>query len=153
VSIAEAVRRHDAVFGGEPVGAWIHPEFHLCPDGLLSALKLMEALEEEEKALAEFVAEVPEYPLIRAKMGCPDQRKMEAMETISTHYERAFSDARSASTVDGVRLDLGDGWVLIRPSGTEPAIRITVEAEDGPRAEELMDRSRGFVRDVLERGV
>ena len=150
VSIAGAVRRHGAVFGGEPVGAWIHPEVHLCPDGILSALKLMEALEDEEKTLTEFVADIPEYPLLRAKVECPNRRKTEAMSTISSRYGDAFGDVRSASTVDGVRLDLGDGWTLIRPSGTEPVIRITVEARVRQLAEELMDRSRRFVLKVLE---
>ena len=150
VSIAKAVRRHGALFGGEPVGAWIHPEVHLCPDGVLSALKLMEALEEEEKTLAQFVADVPEYPLLRVKVRCPEERKMEALEAISNRYSEAFGEVQSASMVDGVRLDLGDVWTLIRASGTEPVMRITVEARDRRVAEELMERSRRFVLKVLE---
>ena len=150
VSIAEAVRRHEGVFGGEPVGAWIHPEVHLCPDSVLSALKLMEALDEEEKTLSEFVADVPEYPLLRVKVRCTEERKKEALEAISARYGEAFSEVRSASMVDGVRLDIGDGLTLIRPSGTEPVIRITVEARDRRSAEELMERSRRFVLKVLE---
>ncbi len=150
VSIAEEVVRRGAVFGGEPVGAWIHPEVHLCPDGVLSALRLMEALEEEERTLAELVAEVPEYPLLRAKVDCPNARKAEAMDAVSARCGGAFSGVQSVSTVDGVRLDLGDGWTLIRPSGTEPVIRITVEAREGRRAEEIMDRSRRFVMEILE---
>jgi len=149
VSIAEAVRRHGAVFGGEPVGAWIHPDVHLCPDGVLSALKLMEALEGEEKTLAEFVADVPEYPILRAKLECPNRRKPVVMDAVAARCGDAF-DIHSVSKVDGVRLDLGDGWALIRPSGTEPVIRLTVEARDRRRAEGLMALSRGFVMDLLE---
>jgi len=150
VSIAEAVKRHGAVFGGEPVGAWIHPDVHLCPDGVLSALKLMAALEEEEKTLAEFVEGVPHYPLLRAKVKCSNARKTKVMSGVSARHGDAFGDARSASMVDGVRLDVGDGWALIRPSGTEPVIRITVEARDMRLAEELMNRSRRFVSKMLE---
>jgi len=150
VSIAEAVVRNGAVFGGEPVGAWIHPEVHLCPDGILSAMKLMEALDEEEKTLGEFVADVPEYPLLRVKVECPNQQKAEAMNAISARYGETFSDVRSASTLDGIRLDLDDEWTLIRPSGTEPIIRITVEGRNIKLAEELMERSRRFVQKVLE---
>lgn len=150
VSIAEAVRRRKAVFGGEPVGAWIHPEVHLCPDGVLSALKLMEALEAEEKTLSEFVEGVPEYPLLRSKVDCPNQRKTETMRAISARYRDAFGEVLSASTIDGIRLDLEDGWTLIRPSGTEPVIRITVEARNMRMAEELMERSRRFVLKMLE---
>jgi len=52
--------------------------------------------------------------------------------------------------VDGVRLDLIDGWTLIRPSGTEPVIRITVEAKMRKRAKELLERSSRFVINSLE---
>jgi len=150
VSIAEAMREHDAVFGGEPVGAWIHPEVHLCPDGVLSALKLMEALEEEDKTLAEFVADVPEYPLLRAKVPCQNERKAMVMEAVAAGCGEAFSGVLSISTVDGVRFDLGDSWVLIRPSGTEPVVRITVEAREGEAAQELMERGRRMVLEILE---
>jgi phosphoglucosamine mutase len=149
VSIAEEMKRSGAVFGGEPVGAWIHPEFHLCPDGLLSAFKLMEALEKEGKKLSEFIASVPEYPILRAKIKCPNHRKAEIMNSISSRFNDTF-DVKSASTVDGVRLDLIDGWTLIRPSGTEPVIRITVEAKRRKRAKELMERSSRFVINALE---
>ncbi|MCW3991587.1 MAG: phosphoglucosamine mutase [Candidatus Bathyarchaeota archaeon] len=150
VSIAEAMRRQGAVFGGEPVGAWIHPEVHLCPDGIVSALKLMGALEEAEETLAGFIADIPEHPLLRDKVECPDQRKAEVMKAISSRYRDAFGDMRSASAIDGVRLDVGDGWTLIRPSGTEPVIRITVEARGRRQAEELMERSWRFVMKALE---
>jgi len=149
VSVAAAMMRRGAVFGGEPVGAWIHPDVHLCPDGILSALKLMGALEEAGRTLAEFIADIPEYPILREKVGCPNRRKAGAMEAISARHGDALGGVRSTSTVDGVRLDLGDGWVLMRPSGTEAAIRITVEARARRRAEELMDRSRRLVTDAV----
>ncbi len=150
VSIVEAMRQHGAIFGGEPVGAWIHPEVHLCPDGILSAAKLMEALEVEEKTLGVFVANVPEYPILRVKVECPNQEKVKAMNSILARQGDVFPDIKSASTVDGIRLELDDGWTLIRPSGTEPVIRITVEAKSIELAEELMERSRSFVLKVLE---
>jgi phosphoglucosamine mutase len=149
VSIASALREHSAVFGGEPVGAWIHPEVHLCPDGILSALKLLKALEEDAKTLAEFVADVPEYPLLRVKIPCPNERKARVMKAVKGVYPEAFSDVLSISAVDGVRLDLEDGWVLIRPSGTEPVIRITVEARVEEFAQRLMERSRRLINEIL----
>lgn len=149
VSVAEEMRRRGAVFGGEPVGAWIHPETHLCPDGILSAFKLIEALEREGKKLSEFIASVPEYPILRAKIKCPNHRKEEIMNSISSRFNDIF-DVESALTVDGVRLKLVDGWTLIRPSGTEPVIRITVEARRRKRAKELLERSNRFVINTLE---
>ena len=149
VHITEAMIANEAVFGGEPVGAWVHPEVHLCPDGILSALELMLALEEEGKTLSEMVADIPDYPTLRAKVECPNKVKERAMDDFSSNHGEAFSDVRNVTTVDGVRIELEDGWALIRPSGTEPVIRITVEAQEEKKAEELLEASRSFVNSVL----
>jgi phosphoglucosamine mutase len=148
VHVAEAMALHEAVFGGEPVGAWIHPDVHMCPDGLLSALRLMLVLETEGKTLSEFIEDIPEYPTLRDKVQCSNEVKGDVIESISK-FENEFGDIKDVSTVDGVRLQLKDGWVLIRPSGTEPSIRITVEAHESGRAEELLDTSRKFIEKVI----
>ena len=148
VHVAEAMLETGAIFGGEPVGAWIHPDVHLCPDGILSAVRLMQALDSEGKTLSQFVSGIPEYPTLRAKVACPNSEKDAAMGSISD-IGKEFGEITDVSTVDGVRLQLEDGWVLIRPSGTEPTIRITVEAHDDERAEGLLETSRNFVQSVL----
>lgn len=150
VHIMEAMREHGAVFGGEPVGSWVHPNVHLCPDGVLSALKLMVAFENEGKTLSEFIADIPQYVTLRAKIECPNNAKGNALNAISTTYDDEFDNISDVSNVDGVRLELDDSWVLIRPSGTEPIFRITVEAHDMERAKELLNTSRRFVQGVLE---
>ena len=147
--ITEAMIANKAVFGGEPVGAWVHPEVHLCPDGILSALELMLALEEEGKTLSEMVADIPDYPTLRAKVECPNNVKERVMDGVSSNYGEGFRDLRNVTAVDGVRIELEDGWALIRPSGTEPVIRITVEAREEKRAIELLEASRSFVNSVL----
>lgn len=152
VHITQAVAESGAVFGGEPVGAWVHPDVHMCPDGLLSALKLMAALETEGKTLSELLSGIPEYPTLRVKVECPDLERGKAMESVSSAYGGEFGEVEEVSTLDGVRLRLEDGWVLIRPSGTEPIIRITVEARSESRAKELLAASRRFVEGVLGGG-
>jgi phosphoglucosamine mutase len=148
VHVTETMLDIGAIFGGEPVGAWIHPDVHLCPDGILSAVKLMQALDSEGKTLSQFVSGIPEYPTLRATVTCPNLEKNAAMGSISD-FGKEFGDVTDVSTVDGVRLQLEDGWVLIRPSGTEPIIRITVEAHDEVRAKGLLEISRNFVKSVL----
>ncbi len=151
VHITQAVAESEAVFGGEPVGAWVHPDIHMCPDGLLSALKLMAALETEGKTLSELLSGIPKYPTLRTKVECPDLNKGKTMESVSSAYFGEFGEVEEVSTLDGVRLRIEDGWVLIRPSGTEPIIRITVEARSEGKAEELLAASRRFVEKVLGR--
>jgi len=148
VHVTEAMLENGAIFGGEPVGAWIHPDIHLCPDGILSAVRLMQALDSEGKTLSQFVSDIPEYPTLRAKVACPNSEKDSAMDSISD-ITSEFGDVKDISTVDGVRLQLEDGWVLIRPSGTESLIRITVEAHDEERAKGLLETSKNVVQSVL----
>jgi len=148
VHVTEAMLETGAIFGGEPVGAWIHPDVHLCPDGLLSAVRLMQALGSEGKTLSKFVSGIPEYPTLRAKVACSNSEKNTAMGSISG-IGNEFGDVTGVTTVDGVRLQLKDGWVLIRPSGTEPTIRITVEAHDEGRARGLLETTTKFVQSVL----
>jgi phosphoglucosamine mutase len=148
--VTEAMADRSAVFGGEPVGAWIHPGVHMCPDGVLSALKLLEALEARNQTPSEFVSDVPEYPIISSKMECPNERKERTMKALSKEYGKAFKDVKSVNRIDGVRLELEDGWTLIRASGTEPLIRITVEGRGRDSAKSLMERSRGLVSRIME---
>ena len=148
VQVTEAMLETGAIFGGEPVGAWIHPDVHLCPDGILSAVRLMQALGSEGKTLSDFVSGIPEYPTLRSKVACPNSEKDVAMGSISD-IGKEFGAVKDVSTVDGVRLQLEDGWVLIRPSGTEPIIRITVEAHNMARANGLMESSKDFIQSVL----
>jgi phosphoglucosamine mutase len=147
--ITEAMEKHGAVFGGEPVGSWVTPEAHMCPDGVLSALKLMEALKETGLGLTEFAGRAPEYSIEQAKVECPNTKKQPAMQRVADGYRGVFGEVVGVSTVDGVRLDLGDGWVLIRPSGTEPLIRLTAEGRDAGKARTLMEKGKTLVRHVL----
>ena len=70
------------VFGGEPCGAWVHPQMHLCPDGLLSAAMFLAALEEEGKSVSEFIGEVPEYITERVNIVCKNEQKYKLVEQL-----------------------------------------------------------------------
>ncbi|MEM3788503.1 MAG: phosphoglucosamine mutase [Candidatus Bathyarchaeia archaeon] len=150
VYVAEAVKKFRAVFGGEPCGAWIHPKHHYCPDGILSSVLLLKALEDEDKSLSEFVADVPAYPIVRRNIHCRNEVKHAAVKKAKEFLKRAFPDYRQISAVDGVRLSLRDGWVLVRASGTEPLIRLTVEGESLKTAEAIMDRALAAVEKAVE---
>ena len=150
VAIAEAMAEHGALFGGEPIGAWIHPRYHLCPDGILSSLLLLKALEEEKKTLREFVEKMPMYHTIRTNISCPEEKKKKIMNETSKRLVEQFPETEQVLHVDGVRLQLGYGWILVRASGTEPLIRITVEAKNKAKAEEIMHKGEDYVKKLLE---
>ena len=150
VYVSEAIKRNNAVFGGEPCGAWVHPRFHYCPDGPLSAVLLLKALEEEGKGLREFVAEVPEYVTLRANITCTNGLKYKVVESLEETAKAAFPDYTGFSSVDGVRLALEEGWLLVRASGTEPIVRLTVEGESLKAAEDIMGKGTGLVKEQIE---
>jgi phosphoglucosamine mutase len=146
VYVAEAIKRHDAVFGGEPCGAWIHSRFHYCPDGILSSVMLLKALEDEDKSLSEFIAETPQYQILRENITCKNELKYEVVKKVGDKLKAAFPAYNEYSTVDGARLALRNGWILVRASGTEPLVRLTVEGESLKAAKEIMKRGVALVK-------
>jgi phosphoglucosamine mutase len=146
VYVSEAMARFGAVFGGEPCGAWVHPQFHWCPDGPLSAVLVLQALEVEKLSLREFIAQVPEYMTLRENLTCRNQQKQKIVAALEKTITHAFPDYADFSTVDGIRLALKNGWVLIRASGTEPLIRLTVEGESLKAARDIMKRGVALVK-------
>jgi phosphoglucosamine mutase len=149
VYVAEAMKRHNAIFGGEPCGAWIHPQFHYCPDGILSSVMLLKALEDEHKSLSEFVAETPQYQILRKNIACTNEAKYKVVKKVGEDLKAVFPAYKEYSTVDGVRLALGNGWILVRASGTEPLVRLTVEGESLKAAKEIMLKGVALVKKLV----
>jgi phosphoglucosamine mutase len=149
VAVAEEIKKQKAVFGGEPCGAWIHPQIHYCPDGILSSILLLKALETEDKPLSEFIADVPLYPEKKNSIKCPDQAKAAVMQRIKTMMPSFFQRINELNDIDGIRLSLAKGWVLIRVSGTEPLIRVKVEAESTSEVKKMMEKSMTIVQRAI----
>jgi phosphoglucosamine mutase len=147
--VSEAMKARRALFGGEPCGAWIHPAYHYCPDGILSSALLLEALEEEDKSLSEFVSEVPQYPTLRKSIPCRNDMKYRVAREAGTNLKEVFPTYKNSSAIDGFRLTLKHGWVLIRASGTEPLVRLTSEGESLRTAKEIMEESTRLVRECM----
>lgn len=146
VYISDSIKKHKAIFGGEPCGAWIHPQFHYCPDGILSSALVLNALDKEGKTLSEFVAKSPEYPTLRERIQCGNDKKYEVVARVASELKSSFPRYKGLSTIDGVRFALQEGWISLRASGTEPTLRLTVEGESLKAAKELMSKTTRIVR-------
>lgn len=120
-------------FGGEPSGAWIFPRVSLCPDGIYAAARLA-AIARQHK-LSELAEEIPQFPLIRTSIASNGILISEMKSRLESLNPQSVSD------VDGLKLNFSDGWLLVRASGTEPKIRITVEARNEARLHHLHDES------------
>jgi phosphoglucosamine mutase len=149
VHVAEAIELNNACFGGEPSGTWLHPNFCMCPDGILSALRVIE-LVQKYGPLSKQLDKIPSYPTIRDKVTCEDHQKKLVMESVEEKLHYVFEDVVDVNRIDGVRISMVDGsWVLIRPSGTESFIRITLEATSIEKAHMIRDQCADFIEELL----
>lgn len=153
VYISEELNRIGGDFGGEPSGAWIFPKISLCPDGIYAAARLIELVGQEGK-LSKMIDSIPEYPIKRAAFICSDKNKTmiritNKLKKIGDKIDKIgeIGEIREINTLDGIRINLDDGWILIRPSGTEPKIRITVESKT--RCDDLFAMAENIVRNAI----
>ena len=150
VNIAEVIIDKNASFGGEPSGTWIHPDFCMCPDGILSGLRIVELVSNKGK-LSDLLSKIPSYPNIREKVTCSKEDKVKVMENMKDLVEDAFDDIVDINLIDGVRVTFSDdSWLLVRPSGTEDYVRITLESRDLKRAEFIRDKSLEIINNCLK---
>jgi len=133
INVARKMMEIGAVFGGEGNGGLIFPEHQYCRDGAMACAKLLEIMASGRK-LSHLAENVPTYFNSKTKVHCSDLEP--TMENIK---ESVVGGELEVDTTDGVKIWHNDGWVLIRPSGTEPIIRIFAEAKTLDRAETLME--------------
>ncbi len=143
VYVAERATDVGVAFGGEPSGAWIWPDETLCPDGPLAACRLA-GLVARRGSLDRLVGEIETYPLERGTVET--DRKAAAMERVR---ERLVGEYDDVDTLDGVRVETDDGWLLVRASGTQPLIRVTAEARTEERTEQLFAEAETTVEEAI----
>ncbi len=129
---------------GEGNGGLFFPRYRLARDGAFTAARFLELV--ASRNASEIVAPYSGYHNVRVNLQYEDRTERDAM--LDAAAEWAQDVDAELSTQDGVRLDYGDAWVLTRPSGTEPLIRLYAEAGSEQRAQELVDHAR----EALESG-
>ncbi|WP_406656259.1 phosphoglucosamine mutase [Methanolobus sp. ZRKC2] len=144
INVARKMMEIDAVFGGEGNGGLIFPEHQYCRDGAMACAKFLEIIASGQK-LSELASSVPEYYNSKTKVRCDDL--VGTMERVKDVF---VGSENEVNTIDGVKVWYDDGWVLIRPSGTEPIIRIFAESKTQERAESLMQEGVKLVEKCRE---
>ncbi|WP_292462496.1 phosphoglucosamine mutase [Methanolobus sp.] len=142
VYVAEEMKKHITEFGGEPSGSWIFPRMSYCPDGIYAAARLVEIVRETK--LSQLREALPQYPTLRGTIPCTDCAKEGVMEAIKSKLQ----PMGEVSDIDGIRVEMDNGWVLVRPSGTEPKIRITAQAREN--VEKLYAMAEDIVKESLK---
>lgn len=137
VNVAVRMRAEAAVVGGEGNGGVILPALHLGRDAPLAAALTLQLLAGERVPLSGVVAQYPRYVILKDKLDRPEVALDAVYEALRADFDGAEEDLQ-----DGLRLAWPDRWVHIRPSGTEPIVRVIAEAPTAAEAQELISRCR-----------
>ena len=140
VNVAVRMRELGAPIGGEGNGGVILPEVHLGRDAPIGAALLLQLLVEEARPLSAIVASLPRYVIVKDKLDVSDAPLDTAYASLKATFPEAAADSQ-----DGLRLDWPDRWVHLRPSGTEPIVRVIAEAPTEAQARQLIAHARGLL--------
>lgn len=142
--VARKMKEVDAIFGGEENGGLIFADHQYCRDAAMTAAFVIEMIV-EEGPLSELVDGLPDYSLEKKGVHCEEELKEALLEELKEVYSEEEID-----DTDGLKIYYEEGWVLIRPSGTEPKYRIYAESPDKETTERLAEEHREKIEEVLD---
>ncbi|MEM2393119.1 MAG: phosphoglucosamine mutase, partial [Zestosphaera sp.] len=146
IVIARTMQSLGAMAGFEENGGFMYAPHQMVRDGAMTTALMLELLSAEGVSLSELHDRLPRRHLIKTKVPLRDK------SLVSNLVEKillSYSGYRSI-TIDGVKIIGPDFWFLVRPSGTEPLVRIFVEASDENKANEILKDLLGITSEVLK---
>ncbi len=141
INVVEEMKRVGAAIGGEGNGGVILPDLHYGRDALVGVALILQHLVDSGSTLSELVASMPDLKIVKMKTDIGDLDP----DALLARMAKAYQGERT-STIDGVKIDLDEGWVHMRKSNTEPIIRVYAEAETDAAAKTLGER---FMAELL----
>ncbi len=136
VHVARKILATKAAIGGEGNGGVMYPALHAGRDAPVAAALVLGLLARSGKSVSQIVAAAPRYAIVKAKI-----ERGPALEQVYAALARRFPDA-AVDRQDGLRLGWRDRWLHVRPSNTEPIIRLIAEAPTANLAKELVEQGR-----------
>ena len=139
-NVAEVIRDHQAMAGGEGNGGIIWPKVVCVRDSLVGMALVLELLAHRRQPLSAIVDDIPRYAIIKDKVDIDPEIKSQYVSALRDRYSSEKIDLQ-----DGVRVDWSDRWVHVRPSNTEPILRMIAESRDEALAREMIDEVRQVI--------
>jgi len=133
-NVVDLMLEKNAMFGGEGNGGPIDPEVGFVRDSFVGIAQILDAMAARNKPLAELADELPRYAIVKRKATIELERVPRMLDKAAAAFNHLPCDR-----LDGLRIDHGDAWVLLRGSNTEPIIRVFAEAPTKERANQLCD--------------
>ncbi|MGC9122626.1 MAG: phosphoglucosamine mutase [Thermoplasmata archaeon] len=142
--VARTMMKVNAIFGGEDNGGLIFPEMQYARDGLMGLAKMIELISERKSKLSDLIKELPEYYQKKGSFKIPQGKSSEIMKIIERDFEK------NTIKIDGIKIIEGDSWVLIRPSGTEPLIRLYAESKSRDDLENIFKKYSDLIENIIK---
>ncbi|HOJ25832.1 MAG TPA: phosphoglucosamine mutase [Candidatus Saccharicenans sp.] len=144
-NVVEKMLETRAVVGGEGNGGVIWPAVHPCRDSFTAAGLILEKLSSFPGSISQLMATYPRYYLLKDKFDCPAELAFKVVTELRRRYQR-----ENTSTLDGLKIIWEEAWVHLRPSNTEPIMRIIAEARSPEKARQLLERFKGEIEQILK---
>jgi phosphomannomutase len=145
VNVVEKMKATQAIIGGEGNGGVIYPELHYGRDALVGIALFLSYMAKSKKDCSEIRRLYPSYHISKNKIELKPDMKV---HKILDHIARKYSNYQ-VTTTDGVKVDFEDSWVHLRPSNTEPIIRIYAEALTESSADNIAKKLIADIREFL----
>jgi phosphomannomutase/phosphoglucomutase len=139
-------RRRGGDVGGEENGGVLFFDWLPCRDGIMTAVQFLAALDESGGTVSELNSSLPIYHQVKERAKCPDELKFRVLELLSESFSRYKLDR-----TDGLRVVFDYGWLLLRPSGTEPLFRCFAEAKTKEEAKQLVEMGMRELKEAIKR--
>ncbi len=136
INVVESIMNRDAVIGGEGNGGVIWPAVHPCRDSFSGMGIILEHLAGTKDPVSKIISRLPDYHMVKGKMYCETAKAHLVVGKFRDLYKKD-----KPVLLDGVKIDREDHWVHVRPSNTEPIIRVIVEAKTKKLAEKVFKRT------------
>ena len=143
----QKAKEKGALLGEENAMHFVMPKYFPFDDAIVVPLKIAEILSKTGRKLSDIVDEFPIFPKKRVSVDCPDDVKFGVIERLKEKFSEQYE---KVNTLDGVRVDFDDGWVLVRASNTTPIIRITSEAVDEKTRDGFLNKYMKIVEDEIK---
>ena len=144
INVVLRMKEVEAVLGGEGNGGVILPDLHYGRDALAGTALVLQHLANTGQTLAEVHDAMPSYAMVKDKLPLPDVDVDTLLADLATRYED-----EELSAVDGLKISFADRWVHMRPSNTEPILRVYAEAPTESEAQSLADRLKRQLQSLI----
>ena len=141
INVVEEMIRVNASIGGEGNGGVILPMVQYARDSLSAISLILLGLSKSEKSLSAIVSELPKYYMIKDKVNI----SRDSFEK-NLYYIKEFFKGNPYNDIDGLKFDLDDSWIHIRPSNTEPIVRIIAESKSLDKAKKLVEETKNLMK-------